>query len=134
MIGPILAQNYTVIAPDNRGCGDSSLALDDDYSAAAGAADLKGVLDFLNISQAYVVSHDKGVGVASALAANNRQLVKRIVLIEYPLPGFGAYEAAETPSPSWTEYSNWQLAFLAVPQAAEFFLSGREREYLVCKC
>ena len=130
MIGPILAQNYTVIAPDNRGCGDSSLAHNDDYSAPAAASDLQGALDFLNITQTYVVSHDKGVGVAAALAASNRALVKRVVFAEYPLPGFGLYETAQTPSPAWTVYSNWQLAFFAVPEAAEFFLQGRESEYL----
>ncbi|KAL9108603.1 MAG: hypothetical protein Q9227_006689 [Pyrenula ochraceoflavens] len=130
-IGPILASNnYTVIAPDNRGCGDSSLAHDDDYSAEAASADLKGVLDFLNITSVYVVSHDKGVGVAAALTANHRDLVKRVTFIEYPLPGSGVYEAAQTPSPGWTAYSNWQLAFFAVPDVPEFFLQGREKEYL----
>lgn len=89
------------------------------------------MLDFLNISQTYVVSHDKGVGVATALAANNRDLVKRIVLCEYPLPGFGVYEAIQTPSPRWDAYWNWQLAFFSVPEVAEFFLTGREREYLI---
>lgn len=131
MIGPILAQNYTIIAPDNRGCGDSSLARDGDYSAAAAARDLRSILDFLNVTQAYVVSHDKGAGIAAALAAENRDLVKRIVFTEYLLPGFVGYEQLQTPQPSWTTYSNWQLAFFSVPEAAEFFLSGREREYLI---
>lgn len=131
-IGPLLVeQNYTVIAVDNRGTGDSSLARDDDYSASAAAADLKGVLDFLNITVTYVVSHDKGVGVAAALAASNRQLVKRLVMADYPLPGFGFYEATQTPSPNWTAYSNWQLAFFSVPEVAEFFIKGKEREYLI---
>lgn len=121
-----------MIAPDNRGCGDSSLAHDDDYSAAAAAADLKGVLDFLNITQDHVVSHDKGVGIAAALAATDRDLVQRIVFVEYPLPGFGIYEAAQTPQPDWDVYSDWQLAFFSVPEAAEFFLSRKEREYLTC--
>lgn len=43
-VGPILAQNYTVIAPDNRGAGDSSIPLDSNYSVTVSAADLKGVL------------------------------------------------------------------------------------------
>lgn len=88
------------------------------------------MLDFLNISQVYVVSHDKGVGLAAALAANYRNLVKRASFIDYPLPGFGVYEAAQTPQPSWTAGSQWQLAFFSIPDAPEYFLQGHEREYL----
>lgn len=91
---------------------------------------MKGVLDFLNITQVYVVGHDKGVGISAALAANNRELVKRISLTEYPIPGFGVYEAAQTPAPEWTSYSNWQLAFFAIPEVAQYFLQGKERDYL----
>lgn len=128
-IGPILAQNYTVIAPDNRGAGDSSIPLDGNYSATASAADLKGVLDFLNVSSAYVFAHDKGVGMATALAIQHPSLVKRLVLAEYPLPGFG-YEQSSNPAPYWDLYQNWQLAFFQVPDLAEFLMSGKEKQFL----
>ncbi|KAI0839276.1 putative hydrolase [Hypoxylon sp. FL0890] len=101
-IGPILAQNYTVIAPDNRGAGDSSIPPDGNYSATASAADLKGVLDFLNISSTYVFGHDKGFG----------------------------YEAAATPGPYWDLYQNPQLAFFQIPDFAEFLISGKEKQFL----
>ncbi|KAK4442092.1 Alpha/Beta hydrolase protein [Podospora aff. communis PSN243] len=130
IIGPILAEKFTVIAPDNRGAGDSSLPPDGNYSAAANAADLKGVLDFLNITSTYVFSHDKGVGFAAALAAEHPSLVKRLGLSEYILPGFG-YEDAAAPAPYWDLYANWQLAFFSVPDAAEFFIRGREKEMLL---
>ncbi|RYP09974.1 hypothetical protein DL765_008243 [Monosporascus sp. GIB2] len=128
-VGPILAQNYTVIAPDNRGAGDSSLPPDGNYSAMASAEDLKGVLDFLNITSAYVFSHDKGVGMATALAVKHPSLVRRLGLSEYPLPGFG-YEEVATPAPFWDLYQNWQLAFFQVPDLAEFLMSGKERQFL----
>lgn len=130
IIGPILAEKYTVIAPDNRGAGDSSLPPDGNYSATASAADLKGVLDFLNITETYVFSHDKGVGMAAALAIQNPSLVKMIGISEYVLPGFG-YEVASAPAPYWDLYANWQLAFFSVPDAAEFFIRGRERDMLL---
>ncbi|KAK0727534.1 Alpha/Beta hydrolase protein [Lasiosphaeria miniovina] len=129
IIGPILAEKFTVIAPDNRGAGDSSLPRDGNYSATAGAADLKGVLDFLNITETYVFSHDKGAGMALALAAAHPSLVKRLGVAEYPLPGFG-YEQFSGPAPYWDLYANWQLAFFSVPDAAEFFIRGREKEML----
>ncbi|KAI1205636.1 putative hydrolase [Annulohypoxylon truncatum] len=128
-IGPVLAQNYTVIAPDNRGAGDSSIPPDGNYSAAAMAADLKAVLDFLNVSSAYVFSHDKGVGPAFALAAQNPGLVRRLGVAEYVLPGFG-YETAATPAPYWDLYQNPQLAFFQIPDFAEFLMSGKERRFL----
>uniref|UniRef100_A0A4E9EEA4 AB hydrolase-1 domain-containing protein n=1 Tax=Gibberella zeae TaxID=5518 RepID=A0A4E9EEA4_GIBZA len=128
-IGPILAQNYTVIAPDNRGAGDSSIPPDGDYTAAASAQDLKGVLDFLNITSTYVFAHDKGVGMATALAIKHPDVVKRLSLAEYPLPGFG-YEQAANPAAYWDLYQNWQLAFFQVTDLAEFLMSGKEKQFL----
>jgi pimeloyl-ACP methyl ester carboxylesterase len=129
VVGPILAQNYTVIAPDNRGAGDSSIPPDNNYSATASADDLKGVLDFLNITSTYVFAHDKGVGFATALAAKYPSSVKLLGLCEYVLPGFG-YEAAAAPAPFWDLYQNPQLAFFQIPDFAEFLLSGKEKQFL----
>ncbi|EJT78188.1 hypothetical protein GGTG_03290 [Gaeumannomyces tritici R3-111a-1] len=128
-VGPLLAQKYTVIAPDNRSAGDSSIPPDSDYTAAASASDLCEVLDFLNISSTYVVSHDKGAGYAAALAAAHPARVRRLVVSEYLLPGFG-YEQAAVPGPFLDLYGNWQLAFFGMPDAAAFFTRGRERELL----
>lgn len=125
-IGPILAQNYTVIAPDNRGSGDSSLSKSSNYTAAAGGSDLKAILDYLNINKTYVFAHDKGVGLAASLAIEHPDVVDRIILAEYPLPGYGY--TTEVLSPDL--YHNWQLAFFAVPDAAEFFIQGRVKEML----
>jgi pimeloyl-ACP methyl ester carboxylesterase len=125
-IGPILAQNYTVIAPDNRGSGNSGLSLTNNYTAAAGGADLKAILDYLNITRTFVFAHDKGVGLASSLAAEHPDVIERIILAEYLLPGFGYSTNVTSPDP----YRNWQLAFFAVPDVAEFFISGRVREML----
>ncbi|KUI66723.1 Soluble epoxide hydrolase [Cytospora mali] len=130
-IGPILAQNYTVIAPDNRGAGDSSIPPDGNYTAAASADDLKAVLDFLNITETYVFSHDKGAGMASALAAKHgSSLVKRLGVSEYALPGGFGYEQAATPGYWFDLYQNWQLVFFSIPDAAEFFIRDRERQML----
>lgn len=57
-IGPILAQNYTVLAVDLRGMGSSSIPRDGDYSAETVSTDLQGVLDFLKINQTYVFSRE----------------------------------------------------------------------------
>lgn len=129
IIGPLLAENYTVIAVDNRGAGDSSLPPDGNYTVMASAEDLKSVMDFLNISSTYVLSHDMGAGIATALAVKYPDLVSKLVVTEYLLPGFG-FELARDPATYWDLYANWQLAFFSVTDAAEFFISGKERQLL----
>ncbi|PON22369.1 hypothetical protein TGAM01_v208852 [Trichoderma gamsii] len=129
VMGPILASHFTIIAPDNRGAGDSSIPADNDYSAEAMASDLKGLLDFLQVNQTLVFSHDKGAGAATALAALFPDSVTSLGVSEYVLPGFG-YEEFSCPSPTWDLYANWQLAFFSITDAAEFFIRGREKDML----
>ena len=128
-----MAANYTVICPDNRGAGDSTIPPDGDYTAFSSAGDKKAILDFLGINKTYVFSHDKGVGIATALAARFPDNVARLGVSEYPLPGFG-YENFWIPSSGsdigWTLYNNWQLGFFSVPDAAQYFIQGREKEML----
>lgn len=125
-IGPILTEKYTIIAPDNRGMGESSLAASGNYTAAAGAQDHLALLNFLNISKAYVFAHDKGVGLGASLAFERPNRVAKLVLAEYVLPGYGYPTSVTSTNP----YMNWQLAFFAVPDAAQYFIQGREKEML----
>ncbi|KAK0919875.1 hypothetical protein LTR91_010635 [Friedmanniomyces endolithicus] len=125
-IGPVLAQYYTVIAPDNRGTGDSSLSASDNYTAPAAGEDLRAIVDFLNITRLNVLAHDKGVGLATSFAIEDQARVNRLILIEYPLPGYGYTETVS----STQLYRDWQLAFFAVPDAAQYFIQGREKEML----
>ena len=129
-IGPILAQDYTVIAVDIRGMGQSTIPASGDYTSSTAAKDLKGVLDFLNINQTYIVAHDKGIGQTAALNAKYRSLIKRAVHSEYVLPGFGYEDIASRELGVTGIYENWQLAFFSVPDAAQYFIQGREKEML----
>ncbi|KAF2169925.1 hypothetical protein M409DRAFT_19543 [Zasmidium cellare ATCC 36951] len=126
-MGPILAEHFSVIAPDNRGQGDSALSLSDNYTALAAGADHLAMLNFLNISKTYVFSHDKGAGLAASLALEHPERVEKIIFSEYALPGMTGY-STEVTSPD--PYQNWQLAFFAVPDVAQFFIQGKERQML----
>lgn len=128
-MGPILAEHFTIIAPDNRGMGDSSLPQSGVYTSEAMAGDLKGLVDFLKIKETVVFSFDKGCGPAAVLAFQHPDLVKAIGFCEYCLPGYG-YEQFSAPQPNWDLYQNWQLAFFSVPDAAEFFIRDREKQML----
>ena len=130
-VGPILAQNYTVIAPDLRGMGDSGIPADYAFDAESCSDDLYALLKYLKINTTFIFGHDKGTGVVSALVAKHRDdlTFSRVGLSEYELPGFG-YETSQDPTPTWNLNSQWQLAFFSVPDAAQYFVQGREKEML----
>lgn len=118
-----------MIAVDLRGIAQSTIPRNNDYTAETLAEDLKGVLDFLKITKTYVFSHDQGGTPAAAVSIKYPSLVQRVAISEYPLPGFG-YEAVWVPQPYWDLYRQWQAAFFSVPEGAQFFIQGRERELL----
>ncbi|KAI9690236.1 MAG: hypothetical protein M1822_009197 [Bathelium mastoideum] len=109
-VGPILAQTYTVIAPDLRGTGDSGIPSDYAFDAESASDDLYALLKYLRINDTFVFGHDKGTGVVSALVAKYRDNItfSRVGLSEYPLPGLG-YESFQDPTPQWNLYSNWRV-------------------------
>ena len=128
-IGPILADHFTIIAPDQRGVGNSAI-MPSGYDGTTMAADLKGLLDALKIEEAFITGYDLGSRVAVAFARDYPDRVKKIACIEFVLAGFG-YEQAMNPVPSWTNYNaNWHLGLFTLPDVAEFLVRGKEREML----
>ncbi len=127
-IGPILAQRFTVIAPDQRGAGMSSITAGG-YDKTTMAKDMIGLLDVLKIDRCHVAGYDLGAGTAAALARDYPQRVRRVAFMEFGLAGFG-YEVFMNPAPDWTINSNWHLALFTVPDVAVWLMTGRERELL----
>jgi pimeloyl-ACP methyl ester carboxylesterase len=75
-----LAGDYTVIAPDLIGHGDSA-APRGDYSLGAHAASIRDLLAAVGIDRATVVGHSLGGGVAMQFFYQFPQRVERLVLI-----------------------------------------------------
>jgi pimeloyl-ACP methyl ester carboxylesterase len=75
-----LARDYTVIAPDLIGHGDSA-APRGDYSLGAHAASIRDLLAAVGIERATVVGHSLGGGVAMQFFYQFPQRVERLVLI-----------------------------------------------------
>jgi len=75
-----LAGDYTVIAPDLIGHGDSA-APRGDYSLGAHAASIRDLLAAVGIERATVVGHSLGGGVAMQFFYQFPQRVERLVLI-----------------------------------------------------
>ena len=75
-----LASEYTVIAPDLIGHGDSA-APRGDYSLGAHAASIRDLLAAIGVDRATIVGHSLGGGVAMQFFYQFPQRVERLVLI-----------------------------------------------------
>jgi pimeloyl-ACP methyl ester carboxylesterase len=116
-----LASTHTLIVPDLRGMGLSAKP-DAGYDKANQARDIAGVLDRLGIGRADFVAHDIGNMVGYAFAAQYRDRVSRLVLIDAPLPGVGPWdEILKNPL-------LWHFRFGGPDM--ERLVAGRERIYL----
>ena len=78
VVGP-LSKKYQVITYDQRGHG-RSLAVGEDYSSQVMAADLKALLDHLNIAQADVVGHSMGGRTAIRFAEQYPDRVRKLII------------------------------------------------------
>lgn len=116
-----LARDHTVIVPDLRGLGLSSKPADG-FDKKTQADDVGGVLTALGVERADVVAHDIGNMVAFQFAARYPQRVRRLVLIDAPVPGVGPWEdILKNPL-------LWHFRFGGPDM--ERLVAGRERIYL----
>ena len=89
---PLLVRaGFTVVAPDLRGLGDSAKA-DSGYSKTNVAKDVHELVHHLGHQEIKLVGTDIGTMVACAYAASYQAEVRRLVLSESVLPGFGLEE------------------------------------------
>jgi pimeloyl-ACP methyl ester carboxylesterase len=75
-----LASDYTVVAPDLLGHGDSAVVRGD-YSLGAHAASIRDLLAAIGIDRASVVGHSLGGGVAMQFFYQFPQRVERLALV-----------------------------------------------------
>jgi pimeloyl-ACP methyl ester carboxylesterase len=75
-----LAEEYTVIAPDLIGHGDSA-AVRGDYSLGAHASSIRDLLAALGVERATIVGHSLGGGIAMQFFYQFPQRTERLVLI-----------------------------------------------------
>jgi pimeloyl-ACP methyl ester carboxylesterase len=78
-IAPALAEHYQVITFDNRGAGSSSKPAGP-YTVTMLAADTAGLLDALEIKDAFVMGHSLGGYIAQELIVNHPELISKLIL------------------------------------------------------
>jgi pimeloyl-ACP methyl ester carboxylesterase len=120
-IMPALAKNYTVIAPDLRGFGDSSKPITG-YDGNTTAEDIYQLISQLGFNNIFLVAHDVGAQAAYSYAAAHPNNVSKLVLMDFPFPGFLP--------PEFGQNGPWWFAFYQTPDIPETLIDGKEREYL----
>jgi len=116
-----LARDHTVIVPDLRGLGLSAKP-SGGFDKKTQAGDVSGVMTALGVQSADVVAHDIGNMVAFQFAAQYPQRIRRLVLIDAPVPGVGPWEEI-LKNPLL-----WHFRFGGPDM--ERLVAGRERIYL----
>jgi pimeloyl-ACP methyl ester carboxylesterase len=116
-----LARDHTVVVPDLRGLGLSSKPAGG-FDKKTQAEDVAAVLDAVGVQQADVVAHDIGNMVAFQFAARHPERVRRLVMIDAPVPGVGPWEEI-LKNPLL-----WHFRFGGPDM--ERLVAGRERIYL----
>lgn len=85
-VAPILAQRYTIVAPDLRGYGDSSKPPGGDdhygYSKRAMAEDQIQVMEQLGFERFAVVGHDRGARVGHRMALDYPERVSKLAALD----------------------------------------------------
>jgi pimeloyl-ACP methyl ester carboxylesterase len=116
-------RDFTIIAPDLRGLGDSSRP-PSGYDKKTAALDIRELVKSFGYEQVDLVGHDIGLMVAYAYSAQYPNEVNKLALLEAPIPDVGAV---------WQQTYNdarlWHFHFVdslfALP-----LVKGRERIFL----
>ncbi|MEV0912029.1 alpha/beta hydrolase [Streptomyces hokutonensis] len=129
MMPLLAAAGFTVVAPDLRGTGDSGKP-DSGYTKRDVAEDVRQLVGKLGPAGTgdtgiHVVGMDIGAMVAHAYATAYPREVRRLVLSESVLPGFGLEEIM---NPATGGY--WHFGFHMQLDIAELLTVGKEAAYL----
>jgi pimeloyl-ACP methyl ester carboxylesterase len=116
-------REYTIIAPDMRGLGESSRPAAG-YDKKTIAADMHDLVKSLGFQRIDLAGHDIGLMVAYAYAAQYPNEVEKLALLEAPIPGIG-----DIWQKVYTTPALWHFHFVFSPIALEL-VRGRERLFL----
>jgi pimeloyl-ACP methyl ester carboxylesterase len=116
---PTLAKNFTIIAPDLPGLGDSSKP-STGYDGKTVAEDIHQLVDKLGFKTIFLVGHDIGAQIAYSYAAAHPTEVKRLVVSDKLFPGFAPSGITEP----------WWFVFHQTPDIPESLVQGKELMYL----
>lgn len=124
---PLLAAaGRTVLAPDLRGMGHSAPAGSDTFAKTNVADDVRAIVGTLGLGPIDLVGMDIGTMVAYAYASRHPSEVRRLVLSESLIPGFGLEDLMNPATGGF-----WHFGFHMQVDLASFLTRGREADYLL---
>jgi pimeloyl-ACP methyl ester carboxylesterase len=124
LLMPELAQDFQVIAVDQRGIGLSDKPADG-YDTGTLAGDLVALMDALGHERFAVAGHDTGFAISYALAADHPDRIDRVALAEIPGPP-GAAPSPPLFVPAMVNDRLWHIPFNRVEEVPEQLIPGRE--------
>lgn len=132
-IAPALAEEFTVIATDLRGYGDSDKPKGtgdrETYSKRTMARDQVAVMSQLGYEEFYLVGHDRSARVAHRLALDYPDRVKKLVVLDI-VPTYQMYVTSDREFAS--AYYHW--FFLIQPYPLPETLIGGDPEFFLHSC
>ena len=117
---PLLAEKFTVIAPDLPGIGDSAIPTNG-IDMKSSASRIHALARSLGVEKARVVGHDIGLMVAYAYATQFPTETEKLVVMDAFLPGVPGWEAI------YNAPNVWHFRFNG--EYPEALVKGRERTY-----
>jgi pimeloyl-ACP methyl ester carboxylesterase len=117
---PLLAERFTVIAPDLPGIGGSSIPADK-IDMLHSADRIHALVRSLGVKKARVVGHDIGLMVAYAYATQFPNETEKLAVMDAFLPGVPGWEAI------YNAPNVWHFRFNG--EYPEKLVQGRERTY-----
>ncbi len=117
---PLLAERFTVIAPDLAGIGESAIP-ESGIDMKTSATHIHALARSLGVEKARVVGHDIGLMVAYAYATQFPTETEKLVVMDAFLPGVPGWEAI------YNAPNVWHFRFNG--EYPEALVKGRERIY-----
>jgi pimeloyl-ACP methyl ester carboxylesterase len=117
---PLLAERFTVIAPDLPGIGESAIP-ESGIDMKTSATHIHALARSLGVEKARVVGHDIGLMVAYAYATQFPTETEKLVVMDAFLPGVPGWEAI------YNAPNVWHFRFNG--EYPEALVKGRERIY-----
>jgi pimeloyl-ACP methyl ester carboxylesterase len=126
---PLLSKNFTVIAPDLRGLGDSEHPVLG-YDMKNMGEDIAQLATHLGYETFNLAGEDWGASTAYQVAAQYPARVRKLVYQEMILPGYGLEDYSFLTEENVSTYVwLWHINFYNVPDFPEMLITGKEREY-----
>lgn len=127
---PLLAEKYTVIAPDMRGYGDSSKPKSG-YDALTLAEDFRQLVSHLGFAQVHLVAHDMGAPPALLYAGTYPNEVLSLTYLEEPVLLQKNLQQIFNFAPETMQSGGlWWWTFSLAANIPEQLIAGHEREFL----